>query len=111
MADSAALSMQALTPSFRRIPRAIFTILVFIIYTVAGVTGREHFSAILSNFLAVVRDFDCDSIRFSLIYGLCQLGYWLAFWVIILVEEHCIFRRKNGALGGYDLLAYDSPEL
>lgn len=30
------------------------TILVFLAYTLAGVFGREHFSAILSNFLAVL---------------------------------------------------------
>ena len=37
----------------------MFTVLAFIIYTVAGVAGREHFSAILSNFLAVVCAFHC----------------------------------------------------
>lgn len=55
--DSAGLSMQALIPPFRRIPRAIFTVLAFIIYTVAGVAGRQHFSTILNNFLAVVSPF------------------------------------------------------
>lgn len=49
--------MQALIPPFRRIPRAIFTVLAFIIYTVAGVAGRQHFSTILNNFLAVVSPF------------------------------------------------------
>ena len=52
--DSAGLAMQALIPPFRRIPRAFFTLLAFVIYTVAGVAGREHFSTILSNFLAIV---------------------------------------------------------
>ncbi|KAF8587193.1 hypothetical protein K439DRAFT_1630897 [Ramaria rubella] len=89
---SAGLSMQTLIPPFRHIPRAIFTILAFIIYTVAGVAGREHFSAILTNFLSV-------------------LGYWVAFWIVIIAEEHFIFRRKGGMLGGYDLNAYDSPAL
>ena len=40
-----------------------------------------------------------------------KLGYWIAFWVVILLEEHYIFRRKHGPLGGYDLHAYDSPGL
>jgi hypothetical protein len=103
--------MQTLIPAFRGIPRTIFIVLVFAVYTVAGVAGREHFSAILSNFLAVVRVRCSSSCSLLLICGLCKLGYWLAFWVVILVEEHCIFRRKGGALGGYDLRAYESPEL
>ncbi|KAF8507739.1 permease for cytosine/purines, uracil, thiamine, allantoin-domain-containing protein [Gautieria morchelliformis] len=89
---STGLSMQTLIPPFRHIPRAIFTVLAFIIYTVAGVAGRQHFTIFLNNFLAV-------------------LGYWLSFWVVILLEEHYIFRRKDGVLGGYDLDAYDTPRL
>ncbi|KAF8513337.1 permease for cytosine/purines, uracil, thiamine, allantoin-domain-containing protein [Hysterangium stoloniferum] len=89
---SAALSMQTLIPPFRHIPRAVFTILAFTIYTVAGVAGRKHFSSILTNFLAI-------------------LGYWIAFWVVIVFEEHIIFRRPNGPLGGYDVRVYDSPKL
>jgi purine-cytosine permease-like protein len=57
---------------------------------VAGVAGREHFSEILSNFLAI-------------------LGYWIAFFFAVLFEEHFLFRRRNGILGGYDLTAYDAP--
>jgi purine-cytosine permease-like protein len=66
----------------------VWTVLVFVIYTVAGVAGREHFSEILSNFLAI-------------------LGYWIAFFVAILLEEHYLFRRAGGPLGGYDFTAYD----
>jgi purine-cytosine permease-like protein len=52
----------------------VWTVLVFVIYTVAGVAGREHFSEILSNFLAI-------------------LGYWIAFFIAVLLEEHYLFRR------------------
>jgi purine-cytosine permease-like protein len=68
----------------------VWTFLVFAIYTAAGVAGREHFSEILSNFLSI-------------------LGYWIAFFIAILLEEHYIFRRIGGKLGGYDLTAYDDP--
>lgn len=85
---SAGLSMQALGRPFAAIPRALWTLLAFVIYTVAGVAGREHFSSILSNFLAI-------------------LGYWTAFFIVVVAEEHFIFRRKGGVLGGYDLDAYD----
>jgi purine-cytosine permease-like protein len=85
---SAALSIQALHTSFARVPRAVWTFVVFVIYVIAGVAGREHFSEILSNFLSI-------------------LGYWIAFFVAILLEEHFIFRRPGGTLGGYDLTAYN----
>ena len=47
--------MQALSPRFHKVPRVFFTLLAFLIFTVASIAGRQHFSAILSNFLAVVR--------------------------------------------------------
>ncbi|KIJ33890.1 hypothetical protein M422DRAFT_264021 [Sphaerobolus stellatus SS14] len=32
------------------------------------------------------------------------------FWIVIVTEEHYIFRRKGGMLGGYDFRVYDSPK-
>ena len=49
--------------------------------------------------------------HFGIDLHITKLGYWISFWVVILLEEHYIFRRKNGMLGGYDLYAYDSPAL
>lgn len=88
---SSGIALQALFPVFHKVPRPVFTIVAFIIYTVAGVAGREHITAILNNFLAI-------------------LGYWLAFWVTVVFEEHLIFRRKSGPLGGYDMEAYADPK-
>ncbi|KAL7418644.1 hypothetical protein Q5752_007103 [Cryptotrichosporon argae] len=85
---SAALSIQTLCPPFQKVPRALWTVLVFVIYTVAAVAGREHFSAILSNFLAI-------------------LGYWVAFFIVVVAEEHFIF-RAHVIPGGYDLTAYNT---
>lgn len=87
---STGLSIQALGRPFAIIPRFFWVFLAFVVYTVAGVAGREHFSAILSNFLSI-------------------LSYWTAFFIVIVAEEHFIFRRKNGPLGGYNLDDYDSP--
>lgn len=87
---SAALSIQALGRPFAVVPRFFWVILVFVVYTVAGVAGREHFSAILSNFLSI-------------------LSYWTAFFIVIVAEEHFIFRRKGGPLGGYNLADWDNP--
>ncbi|KAJ7758164.1 purine-cytosine permease [Mycena maculata] len=87
---SAALSIQALGRPFAKIPRFFWTLVIFIAYTVAGVAGREHFATILSNFLSI-------------------LSYWTAFFIVIVAEEHFIFRRPGGRLGGYNLDDWDTP--
>ncbi|KAG1902569.1 permease for cytosine/purines, uracil, thiamine, allantoin-domain-containing protein [Suillus fuscotomentosus] len=87
---STGLSIQALGRPFAIIPRFFWVFIAFVAYTVAGVVGREHFNAILSNFLSI-------------------LSYWTAFFIVIVAEEHFIFRRKNGPLGGYNLDDYDTP--
>ncbi|KAG0701770.1 permease for cytosine/purines, uracil, thiamine, allantoin-domain-containing protein [Suillus ampliporus] len=87
---SAGLSMQALGRPFAIIPRFFWVFLAFVAYTIAGIAGREHFNAILSNFLRILSD-------------------WTAFFIVIVAEEHFIFRRKNGPLGGYNLDDYDTP--
>lgn len=87
---SAGLSMQALGRPFAIIPRIFWVLLAFVVYTVAGVAGHEHFITILSNFLRILSD-------------------WTAFFIMIIAEEHFIFRRKNGPLGGYNLDDYDTP--
>ncbi|KAJ7095711.1 permease for cytosine/purines, uracil, thiamine, allantoin-domain-containing protein [Mycena belliarum] len=87
---SAALSIQALGRPFAKIPRFFWTLVIFTTYTVAGVAGREHFAEILSNFLAI-------------------LSYWTAFFIVILFEEHFLFRRPGGRLGGYNLADWDTP--
>lgn len=83
---SAALSIQAFAKPFQVVPRAIWTVVVAVAYTVAGVAGREHFSDVLNNLLAI-------------------LSYWVAFFVVIVAEEHYVFRKKSG----YDLTIYDQP--
>lgn len=82
--------MQALGRPFAIIPRFFWVFVAFVAYTVAAVAGREHFSVILSNFLSI-------------------LGEWTAFFVVIVAEEHFVFRRKKGPLGGYNLDDYDTP--
>ncbi|WVR03012.1 hypothetical protein IAU60_000001 [Kwoniella sp. DSM 27419] len=98
---------KTLLPVFQKVPRALWTVLVFLIYSecgqttpltpaIAAIAGREHFSAILSNFLAI-------------------LGYWIAFFVVVVFEEHYIFRywfhkrgeASSGPARGYDLNVYD----
>ncbi|KAJ3993220.1 purine-cytosine permease [Lentinula boryana] len=87
---STGISIQALGRPFAAVPRIFWTLVGFVAYTIAGIVGREHFSVILSNFLSI-------------------LSYWTAFFMIITLEEHFIFRRKSGILGGYNLDDWDSP--
>ncbi|KAH7886412.1 permease for cytosine/purines, uracil, thiamine, allantoin-domain-containing protein [Phlebopus sp. FC_14] len=87
---STGLSVQALGRPFAVIPRFFWVFLAFVAYTVAGVAGRQHFSALLSNFLSI-------------------LSYWTAFFIVIVAEEHFLFRRPEGRLGGYNLADWDKP--
>ncbi|KAF8191258.1 permease for cytosine/purines, uracil, thiamine, allantoin-domain-containing protein [Pholiota molesta] len=87
---SAGLSIQALGRPFAMVPRFFWTLVCFAAYTIAGVVGRAHFSEILTNFLAI-------------------LGYWTGWFAIVVFEEHFIFRRKGGRLGGYNFDDWDTP--
>lgn len=87
---SIGLSIQALGKPFARVPHIFWALLVTLVYTIAGVVGRDHFPEILSNFLSV-------------------LGYWTAFFIVILLEEHFLFRTQGSPLGGYNLDHWDSP--
>jgi purine-cytosine permease-like protein len=53
----------------------MWTLAGVIVYVIAAVAGREHFSTILDSFL------------------LC-MGYWLTPFFVVLFEEHLIFRRQ-----------------
>lgn len=88
---SAALSVQAFHRWLAYVPRAVWTVVVTVAYTIAAVAGREHFATILSNLLSI-------------------LSYWCAFFFVILFLEHFLFRRPGGMLGGYDLDAYNDPK-
>jgi len=95
---STALAAQALHPICQRVPRVLWVLLAFVTYTVAAVAGREHFSEILSNALAI-------------------FAYWNSLFLAILIEEHYIFRRRLWGRrepiipDGYDLQVYDKPRL
>jgi NCS1 nucleoside transporter family len=74
---SLALSAQVLGNWAIKIPRFIWTFVGVIVYVVAAVAGREHFSSILDSFL------------------LC-MGYWASPYSMIIFMEHLIFRRRDG---------------
>ncbi|KAK4051357.1 hypothetical protein OIV83_002841 [Microbotryomycetes sp. JL201] len=77
---SGALSLQSLHPILLKVPRVVFVLIVTIIYVVAAIAGREHFSEIVANFAAL-------------------LSYYTAILFALLLLEFGWFRRRGGPLG------------
>ena len=67
-----------------KVPRFVWTTIGVIIYLVCALAGRDHLSEIFTQFLAI-------------------MGYWLAIWIAITIEEQFIFRRRKG----YDWAAWN----
>ncbi|KAL2803195.1 permease for cytosine/purines, uracil, thiamine, allantoin-domain-containing protein [Aspergillus granulosus] len=82
---SAGVDFQVLGRYAERVPRAIWNTLGVIIYTVCALAGRSHLAEIFTNFLAL-------------------MGYWVAIWIGIILEERFIFRRQ-----GYNWAIWDEP--
>ncbi|KAJ5986292.1 hypothetical protein N7451_010657 [Penicillium sp. IBT 35674x] len=84
---SAGVDFQILGRYAERVPRVIWNTIGVIIYIVCALAGRAHLSDIFTNFLAL-------------------MGYWVAIWFAILLEEYLIFRRKSG----YHWAAWRDPK-
>ena len=84
---SSGVDFQILGRIPERVPRIIWNSVGVVIYTVCALAGRDSLSEIFTNFLAL-------------------MGYWVAIWFAILVEEHVLFRRKIG----YDWKAWNQRE-
>ena len=79
---SAALSIQLFARPLQIVPRAFWTLIIFIGIILLGVAGRNHLLAVLQNFLAL-------------------LGYWNTAFFVIVFTEHYLFRKGN--LANYNL--------
>ena len=73
---SAALSIQLFARPLQIVPRAFWTLIIFVGIILLGVAGRNHLLAVLQNFLAL-------------------LGYWNTAFFVILFTEHYLFRKGN----------------
>ena len=71
------INFQILGRLLEKVPRFVWNSIGVVIYTVCALAGRDHLAAIFTNFLAL-------------------MGYWLAIWIAITLEEHLIFRRTRG---------------
>lgn len=58
------------------VPRFIWNTVAVIIFAVCALAGRDHLSAIFTNFLAL-------------------MGYWVVLWIAISLEEEFVFRRRT----------------
>lgn len=76
---SSSVDFQVLGSYFAQVPRIVWNTAGVIIYLVCGIAGRQNLAAIFTNFLAL-------------------MGYWVAIWIAISLEEHLVFRtwRKMG---------------
>ena len=59
-----------------------------VLYTVCAIAGREHLLDIFKNFLGLI-------------------GYWTIAWIVMMLEEHLIFRR---GMDGFDWEDWDCKE-
>ncbi|CCX31836.1 Similar to Purine-cytosine permease fcyB; acc. no. C8V329 [Pyronema omphalodes CBS 100304] len=69
---SSALAFQILHQKAILIPRFFWTIFGILLYTVCAIAGRNKLFPIFENFLAL-------------------MGYWVAYWVVIQVEDEVLF--------------------
>lgn len=74
---SSGVDFQILGRYAEKIPRIIWSAVCVVIYTVCALVGRSYLSEIFTNFLAL-------------------MGYWVAIWFAILLEERYIFRFRSG---------------
>jgi NCS1 nucleoside transporter family len=82
---SSGVDFQILGRYAAKVPRVIWNTIGVIIYTVCALAGRNHLAVIFTNFLAL-------------------MGYWVAIWFAIILEEYLIFRRSAKA---YNWAAWD----
>jgi purine-cytosine permease-like protein len=73
----AGIDFQVLGRYALRIPRFVWNAFGVVVYTVCALAGRNSLAEIFTNFLAL-------------------MGYWVAIWIAILLEECYIFRRTKG---------------
>jgi purine-cytosine permease-like protein len=87
---SFAMHAQNFSPRAARIPRIILVTFGFIAAIIVGCFAAKYFQDTLQTFLSII-------------------GYWTVIHLVVVAEEHLIFR--GGRLSRYDFDAWDKPEL
>ncbi|KAK4861648.1 hypothetical protein LT330_003683 [Penicillium expansum] len=76
-AYSMGMNFQMIGGVFGKVPRPVFTTLATVIYAACAMGGRDQLYQIFKSFLPLI-------------------GYWVMMFVVIVFEEHMIFRRRRG---------------
>ncbi|CAG7938029.1 unnamed protein product [Penicillium nalgiovense] len=76
-AYSMGMNFQMVGGMFGKVPRPIFTTLATVIYAACAMGGRDRLYEVFKSFLPLI-------------------GYWVMMFVVIVFEEHTIFRRNRG---------------
>ena len=70
------LSLSVISIHLAAVTRLVWPVVITAIYIPLAIVGAEHFAATLEDFLNV-------------------LGYWLAIYCTVVLEEHFIFRKDD----------------
>jgi purine-cytosine permease-like protein len=76
-AYSAALDVQVLGRYGQAVPRWVWTTIIIVIELVLALAGRDNLLVIFGNFLAL-------------------MGYWIEIMLVVVLEEHLLFRWNRG---------------
>ncbi|CAK5274806.1 unnamed protein product [Mycena citricolor] len=82
------LNIQTLVPALMSVPRYVFSVLITAIVIPLSIVGAHSFYSTLSNFLGLI-------------------GYWASVFIVIILQEHFIFRK--GDLSRYDVSEWNRP--
>ncbi|CAF1407601.1 unnamed protein product [Adineta steineri] len=87
---SLSLSSQVVAPIFKHIPRIVYTVIGTVIYVILGIVAASSFNSALTSFTDVI-------------------SYWFCIFIVIVFEEHLIFRRCS--YKNYDFDIYDNRKV
>ncbi|CAF3377448.1 unnamed protein product [Rotaria sp. Silwood1] len=87
---SLSLSAQVITPIFNRIPRVLYTVIGTVIYILLAIVAASKFNDSLTSIMGVS-------------------SYWFAIFIVIVFEDHLLFRRCSFKNYNFDI--WDSYKL
>lgn len=87
---SLSLSAQVIAPIFKRIPRFVYTFIATGIYILLSILAADKFNESLISFSDI-------------------LSYWFSIYIVIVFEEHLIFRRCS--FKNYDFDSWNNRKI
>lgn len=81
---SLSLSAQVIAPIFSRIPRFLYTVIGTAVYTLLAIVAASQFNDTLTSIMGIS-------------------AYWTAIFVVIVLEDHLLFRRCSFENYNFDI--------